>query len=61
MKVSVDQEICVGSGNCQAVAPEVFQVRDGVAQVKLDPVPKELEGKVQEAMDNCPVQALAEI
>lgn len=61
MKVSVDRNVCIGPGNCQAVAPEIFQVRMGVAHVRLEPVPTELKSKVQEAMDSCPVQALVEI
>jgi len=60
MKVHVDQDACIGSGNCQAIAPEVFQVRDGVSRVKNEIIPPELENKVRDAVDGCPVQAIQE-
>ncbi len=39
MKVSVDQDTCIGSGNCEATCPEVIEVRDAKTQVKEDSVP----------------------
>jgi ferredoxin len=59
MKVSVDQDTCIGSGNCEATCPEVFEVRDGKSHVKEDSVPENLEDKAQEAVDGCPVQAIS--
>jgi ferredoxin len=61
MKVSVDEDVCIGSGNCQAIAPDIFSVRDGIAHVRVGEVPEGLEEKAQEAMDNCPVQAITEV
>lgn len=61
MKVYVDLDVCIGAGNCQAIAPEIFQVRDGVSHVKSESIPPELEDKVQEAIDGCPVQAIQEV
>lgn len=61
MKVSVDQDVCIGSGNCMAIAPDIFQVKDGVAHVRIGTVPEGLEGQAREAMDNCPVQAISEV
>ena len=59
MKASVDQDVCVGSGNCEATCPQVFEVRDGKSHVKVDTVPENLEDKVMEAVDGCPVQAIS--
>lgn len=59
MKMSVDQKACVGSGNCEAMCPEVFEVRDGKSHVKVVTVPAHLEDKVQEAVDGCPVGAIS--
>ena len=59
MKVSVDQDVCIGSGNCEATCPEVFVVRDEKSHVKVDTVPEGLEDKAQEAVDGCPVQAIS--
>lgn len=56
--VEVDREGCIGSGQCMLFAPQVFQVRDGVADV-LDPSPEdELYEAVLDAADACPVQAV---
>ena len=59
MKVSVDQDVCIGSGNCEATCPEVFEVRDEKSHVKVNTVPADLEDKVREAVDGCPVQAIS--
>jgi len=58
MKVEVDEDVCVGSMVCEDVCPEVFQVVKGLSRVKVDEVPTELEGKVREAVDGCPVGAI---
>lgn len=59
MKVKVDQDACVGSGNCEATAPDVFEVKDGKAQVKVGTVPEGQEDKVKEAEDGCPSGAIS--
>jgi len=58
MKVEVDEDVCVGSMVCEDVCPEVFHVVDGVSMVKVDTVPPQLEAKVREAVDGCPVGAI---
>jgi ferredoxin len=58
MKVSVDGERCVGSGQCVDVAPQVFrQGEDGVSSVIEQPS-AEHEAAVREAWDTCPVMAV---
>jgi len=59
MKVTVDQDVCIGSGNCEATCPEVFEVVDGKSRVKKNPVPPELESKAQDAVDGCPSGAIS--
>ncbi len=59
MKVMVDQEVCIGSGNCAAIAPDIFELKDGKSQVKVGQVPPNLEDKVQKAMDECPSGAIS--
>lgn len=58
MKVSVDKDLCIGSGNCEATCPEVFEVRDEKAHVKVDKVPEDQEDKAQQAIDGCPSGAI---
>ena len=59
MKVKVDPNLCVGSGNCEAECPNIFKVVDGISQVQVDTVPQEEESCAQEAVDGCPVGAIS--
>ena len=58
MKVKVDEDLCAGCGPCEDVCPEVFEVVDDMAKVKVDVVPPELEEKCREAVESCPSEAL---
>lgn len=59
MKVSVDQGLCQGHGQCVESAPEVFEVRDdGFAHVLREIDSAQVEGKVREAAGRCPVEAI---
>lgn len=59
MKVKVIENICIGCGSCQALAPEVFEINDnGVAEAKQTIVDDELKDLVNEAKDNCPTGAI---
>ena len=59
-RVAVDRERCVGSGTCEALAPEVFEVDDdGVLVVhRSQPADGEL-GDVEDAVQACPTRALS--
>ena len=58
MRVSVDGERCVGSGQCADFAPLVFRQReDGVSQVIGQPSAEQIAA-VREAWDACPVMAI---
>jgi ferredoxin len=59
MKIKVDPNLCVGSGNCEAECPNLFKVVDGISQVQVDTVPQEEENCAQEAVDGCPVGAIS--
>jgi len=59
MQVQVNQDTCVGSGNCEMTAPAVFEVKDGKSQVLVETVPQDQEAKVKEAVDGCPVGAIS--
>jgi len=59
MKAQVDPEMCVGTGMCEATAPELFEVGDdGVSHVLRDDVPDHLVNEAREAAENCPTRAL---
>jgi ferredoxin len=59
MKAKVDKDTCIGSGNCEATCPKIFKVVDGKSMVQMDPVPKEEEGCVREAVEGCPSGAIS--
>ena len=59
MKAKVDPELCTGCGPCEEICPEVFQIVDDVATVKVDAVPSEFEEKCREAAENCPSEAIS--
>jgi ferredoxin len=57
IRVAVDRDRCVGSGNCEFWAPGVFEVADDdVAAVVGDPA-SDVDA-VQSAADNCPTRAI---
>lgn len=63
MKVSIDSTKCIACGSCVAICPEVFEMKeDGSVDVKSEwkgkDIPVELQKKVQEAHDMCPVTAI---
>lgn len=58
MKAKIDQDGCIGCGVCESTCPEVFEMRDGVAHVKIDPVPPEAEDTCKDARDSCPVSVI---
>jgi ferredoxin len=58
MKVSIDEDLCTGCGLCTDSVPDVFEMGDDVATVKQSNVPSNLEDDVQEAADDCPVEAI---
>ncbi len=57
MKVRVDRELCVGIGNCVAVAPTVFRIDGHNKAVVLD-ISSVSEDKVMSAAESCPVNAI---
>lgn len=57
MKVRIE-ESCTACGLCVDTCPEVFSMGDDRAEVIIDVVPAELEDTVQQAADECPVEAI---
>ncbi len=57
MKVKVNEE-CSACGICEDICPEVFELGDEQAEVKVNPVPEEYEDKVREAAEECPTESI---
>lgn len=58
MKVTVDNDTCTGCGLCADTCPEVFEIDDSLAKVKVAEVPPDAANTCQEAADNCPVESI---
>ena len=60
MKVHVDQQKCVGSGQCARTVPEVFDQRDedGIVVLLQENPPAELHAQVKDAAQLCPALAI---
>ena len=58
MKVSVDQDLCVGCGLCVNTCPDIFEMKDDKAIAKVSAVPGASEDSAKQAKDECPVEAI---
>ena len=59
MKAVVNEDLCIGSGNCEETCPAVFKVVDGISRVQVAVVPADEEKKVRQAVDGCPSGAIS--
>jgi len=57
MKVRI-QDTCTACGLCVDTCEEVFEMGEDMAQVKVRQVPSELEDAVEQAANECPVEAI---
>jgi len=57
MNVKIE-DTCTACGLCVDTCPEVFEMGTDMAQVVVDEVPPEYEDAVQQAADECPVEAI---
>ena len=58
MKLSVDKDLCTGCGLCADNVPEVFEMKDDIANVIRKTVEEPLIDKVKDAVNDCPVEAI---
>ena len=57
VKISIDREKCMGSGNCSFWAPATFDLDDQGVAIVVDPE-GDPEEKVVLAAQGCPTQAI---
>ncbi len=57
MKVRIE-DTCTACEQCVDTCPEVFQMGSDMAEVIVDEVPAEFEQAVQQAAEECPVEAI---
>lgn len=59
MRVTVDPDICEGHGQCNVVAPDVYDLDDdGYCLIRTPDVPSRLEAQAEEGALACPVMAI---
>ena len=57
MKARVTED-CISCGRCVEICPEVFEMGEDRAYVKVDEISKEYLDATQEAADECPTSAI---
>lgn len=59
MKANVNEDRCIGCGQCEGACDEVFKIDDeGVATVIVDKISDELVDSVKMAASGCPTDAI---
>ena len=58
MKAKIDEDLCTACELCVDTCPDVFEMEDDVAIVKVDEIPADAEECAQEAADDCPAEAI---
>ena len=59
MKISVNQEACIGCGACTAIAEDLFELNgDGLSEAKVTDVPEDKVDQANEAVESCPTGAI---
>jgi len=58
MKVKVDKDLCTGCGLCEGTCPEVFELKEDIATVKVSNIPDNLVESCKQAAEDCPVEAI---
>lgn len=59
MQATIIEEKCTGCGMCPGICPDVFEMEEAVATVKVNPVPESMKAETIEAAESCPTQAIA--
>ena len=58
MKAKVDADLCTACELCTETCPDVFEMAEDVAVVKVDVVPAEAEEDARQAAEDCPAEAI---
>ena len=56
LKVTIDENLCIGCGTCVAIAGKSFQMEEAKAKA-IDPA-GDSDEMVRDAVDSCPVKAI---
>jgi ferredoxin len=60
MRINVDTDRCIGTGMCESLAPDVFEVgHDGFVHLLTEDFPADRRATFENAVAECPTQALS--
>ena len=60
MRITIDRDVCIGSGNCVRIAEDVFDQDDEALAVLVNPAPApERLADVRQVVEACPTSAIA--
>ncbi len=57
IRIEIDRDQCIGSGNCLFWAPHTFDLDDDARSVVIDPN-GDTEDRIRVAADGCPARAI---
>jgi ferredoxin len=57
MKAQITED-CISCGRCVDICPEVFEMGEEYAEVKMNSIPEEYADAVEEAAEECPTAAI---
>ena len=57
-KIVVDQDLCIGCGSCESIAPDHFKLGDDTKSRVIKQYSEEDKDIIESAKDNCPVGAI---
>uniref|UniRef100_A0A7V4LC26 Ferredoxin n=1 Tax=Desulfobacca acetoxidans TaxID=60893 RepID=A0A7V4LC26_9BACT len=55
----IDTDACIACGNCEAVCPEVFHLREDLSHSEVVNPFGAPEARIQDAIDQCPAQCIS--
>ena len=58
MKLKVNKNKCLGCGLCANLCPQVFELKNGISQVKKKADLEKHNDCIKSAINNCPAQAI---
>jgi ferredoxin len=59
MRIVVDRDCCIGTGICESIADDVFEVADdGTMRILVDELAETDRDRIEQAVARCPTNAL---
>jgi len=59
MKIVINKEACIGCGLCVQVAPNIYEMQEDKAILRVDEIPENEAELATSGADQCPVTAIS--